>query len=85
MQGNKGKADLNNSQNIKGWKGNWPQIVGDTLRVEINEVFYYPKLISSVRCDEVSELSGIDIMLIVFKMGKDVFQGNAYDFGDPAG
>jgi hypothetical protein len=70
---NKNNSEANSNQIIpKEWLGPTPLIVNGTLRVQINEVVYLPKLIQSI------PVKG-DVVLIVFKMGKDIFKSVGYD------
>jgi hypothetical protein len=69
----KGKGEVNiNQEDIKEWLGERPLIVNGCLRVVIDEVIYLPKLIQLI------PVKG-DVVLIVFKMGKDIFQSVGYD------
>jgi hypothetical protein len=66
-------GELNNNQiSPKEWLGEKPLIVNGTLRVVIDDVIYLPKLIQSI------PVKG-DVVLIVFKMGKDIFKSVGYD------
>jgi hypothetical protein len=75
---NKNTNGKNGGQiNYRKWRGEWPQIIDGELRVEIEDVIFYPRLISVTRVATYDE--GLVLVMVYFQMGKDYFKSKAYN------